>query len=78
MLAAHACTTCLNALDVVQVLPEQFGLAGTVELAWRRDSLQGEELAERRGDLHNDLDMDNDLPVEQEGRNHVTKEQPQD
>ena len=59
------------------MLPEQFGLAGTVELAPNRDSLQADELTERRGDLHNDLDMDNDLPVEQEGRNHVTKEQPQ-
>jgi predicted HTH domain antitoxin len=59
-------------------LPEQFGLAGTVELASKRDSLQADELTERRADLHDDLDMDNDLAVEQEGRDHVTKEQPQD
>jgi len=45
-----------------------------VELAPKRDSLGEDELAERRGDLHGDLDMDNDLPVEQEGRSHVQKD----
>ena len=58
----------------LQVLPERFGLAGTVELAPKHDSLGADELAERRCDLHGDLDMDNDLPVEQEGRSHVQKD----
>ena len=57
-----------------QVLPERFGLAGNVELAPKHDSLGEDELAERRGDLHGDLDMDNDLPIEQEGRGYVQED----